>query len=89
MEPAGTKRELAETRMELEILKKAAAYFANGSLPGTRRWRLCGSNILCLLLAGFLVYRQVGIMHGLYPGVHRMRLDADKRTRNTCGPERL
>jgi transposase len=37
MELARTKRELAETRMELEILKKAAAYFAKESLPGTRK----------------------------------------------------
>ena len=31
-----TKRELAEVKMEREILKKAAAYFARESLPGTR-----------------------------------------------------
>jgi transposase len=31
-----TKRELAEVKMECEILKKAAAYFARESLPGTR-----------------------------------------------------
>jgi len=30
------KRELAEARMECDILKKAAAYFAKESLPGTR-----------------------------------------------------
>ena len=30
------KRELAEVRMERDILKKAAAYFAKESLPGTR-----------------------------------------------------
>lgn len=30
------KRELAETRMERDILKKATAYFAKASLPGTR-----------------------------------------------------
>ena len=30
------KRELAETRMERDILKKAAAYFAKARLPGTR-----------------------------------------------------
>jgi transposase len=30
------RRELAETRMERDILKKATAYFARGSLPGTR-----------------------------------------------------
>ena len=30
------RRELAEARMEREILKKAAAYFAKESLPGTR-----------------------------------------------------
>lgn len=29
------KRENAELRMEREILKKATAYFAKGSLPGT------------------------------------------------------
>jgi len=30
------KRELAEMRMERDLLKKAAAYFAKESLPGTR-----------------------------------------------------
>lgn len=30
------RRENAELRMECEILKKATAYFAKGSLPGTR-----------------------------------------------------
>jgi len=34
---ARTKKELAEVRMERDILKKAAAYFARESLPGTRR----------------------------------------------------
>ncbi len=37
MELARTKRELAEVKMERDILKKAAAYFAKESLPGTRR----------------------------------------------------
>jgi len=36
MELARAKRELAEARMERDILKKAAAYFARESLPGTR-----------------------------------------------------
>ncbi len=36
-ELARTKKELAETRMERDILKKAAAYFARESLHGTRR----------------------------------------------------
>ena len=36
MELARTKRELAETRMERDLLKKAAAYFARESLGGTR-----------------------------------------------------
>jgi len=36
MELARVKRELAEVRMERDILKKAAAYFAKESLPGTR-----------------------------------------------------
>ena len=36
MELARTKKELAETKMERDILKKAAAYFAKESLPGTR-----------------------------------------------------
>ena len=36
MELLRVKRELAETRMERDILKKAAAYFAKESLPGTR-----------------------------------------------------
>ena len=36
IELARTKRELAEVKMERDILKKAAAYFAKESLPGTR-----------------------------------------------------
>jgi transposase len=36
MELARTKRQLAQVKMECEILKKAAAYFARESLPGTR-----------------------------------------------------
>jgi len=35
-EVAKLRRELAETRMERDIVKKAAAYFAQESLPGTR-----------------------------------------------------
>jgi transposase len=37
MELSRVKKENAELRMEREILKKAAAYFARESLPGTRR----------------------------------------------------
>ncbi len=33
---ARTKKELAKVKMERDILKKAAAYFARESLPGTR-----------------------------------------------------
>jgi len=36
MELARMKKELAEVKMERDILKKAAAYFAKESLPGTR-----------------------------------------------------
>lgn len=36
MELARTKKELATVKMECEILKKAAAYFARESLPSTR-----------------------------------------------------
>jgi transposase len=36
IELAHTKKELATVKMECEILKKAAAYFARESLPGTR-----------------------------------------------------
>ena len=36
MELARVKRELAEVRMERDLLKKAAAYFAKESLSGTR-----------------------------------------------------
>jgi len=35
-ELARTKKELAIVKMECDILKKAAAYFAKESLPGTR-----------------------------------------------------
>jgi transposase len=37
MELARTRKELFEVKMERDILKKAAAYFARESLPGTRR----------------------------------------------------
>jgi transposase len=37
MELARAKKELVEVKMERDILKKAAAYFAKESLPGTRR----------------------------------------------------
>ena len=36
MELARVKRELAEVRMERDLLKKAAAYFAKESVPSTR-----------------------------------------------------
>ena len=36
MELARVRRELVEVRMERDLLKKAAAYFAKESLPGTR-----------------------------------------------------
>ena len=36
MELARTKKELFEVKMERDILKKAAAYFAKESLPGMR-----------------------------------------------------
>ena len=35
-ELARVRRELAEVKMERDLLKKAAAYFAKESLPGTR-----------------------------------------------------
>jgi transposase-like protein len=37
MELARVKKENSELRMERDILKKAAAYFARESLPGTRQ----------------------------------------------------
>ena len=37
IELARTKKELVEVKMERDILKKAAAYFAKESLHGTRR----------------------------------------------------
>ena len=37
MELARAKKELVEVKMERDILKKAAAYFARESLRGTRR----------------------------------------------------
>ena len=36
IENARLRKELAEARMERDILKKATAYFARESLPGTR-----------------------------------------------------
>lgn len=35
-ENARLRKELAEARMERDVIKKAAAYFAQASLPGTR-----------------------------------------------------
>jgi transposase len=35
LELAQTKKQLAKANLEIEILKKAAAYFARESLPGT------------------------------------------------------
>lgn len=35
-EVAKLRKELTETRMERDVVKKAAAYFARESLPGTR-----------------------------------------------------
>ncbi len=35
-EVARLRKELAEARMERDVIKKAAAYFARESLPGTR-----------------------------------------------------
>jgi len=37
MELTRMKKELVEVKMERDILKKAAAYFARESLPGTRQ----------------------------------------------------
>jgi transposase len=37
LELARTRKELATVKMERDILKKAAAYFAKESLPGTRQ----------------------------------------------------
>jgi transposase len=37
MELARVKKENSDLKMERDILKKAAAYFARESLPGTRR----------------------------------------------------
>jgi len=37
MDLARVKKENSELKMERDILKKAAAYFAKESLPGTRR----------------------------------------------------
>ncbi len=37
IELSRAKKELVEVKMERDILKKAAAYFAKESLPGTRR----------------------------------------------------
>ena len=36
VENARLRKDLAEARMERDILKKATAYFAKESLPGTR-----------------------------------------------------
>ena len=41
MELARVKRELAEVKMERDILKKTAAYFAKESLKGMRSWNRC------------------------------------------------
>jgi transposase len=46
MELARVRRELAEVRMERDMLKKATAYFAMESLPGTRSRKQCDSGIV-------------------------------------------
>ena len=93
MELARTKKELAEVKMERDILKKAAAYFARESLPGATAARLphicpepnvgrIGQWLLCL---GGQAAEQAS-------AEVRLELEikaAHKRTRQTYGPERL
>jgi transposase-like protein len=55
MELYRTKRKLAEVKMERDILKKAAAYFAKESLPCTRRLTNCGFTTRCRLQGEFLI----------------------------------
>ena len=53
MELAQVKKELSLTKMERDILKIAAAYFAKESLNGTRLSRSCDSPILLFCCAEY------------------------------------
>jgi putative transposase len=93
------KRENAELKMERDILKKAAAYFARESLPGNAAMKPMRLQYPLPLLK-----RMLGVSAGgYYAWVDRplskrnreeLRLEleiraADRRTRQTYGPERL
>ena len=59
------RRELAETRMERDIVKKAAAYFAQESLPNTQSRIRCDSILRLLSCAVRLRFRAAASMPGL------------------------
>ena len=99
MELARTKRELVIVKMERDILKKAAAYFARESLPRYAMMKEQRLNYPVPLLGRMLNVST----SGYYAWVDRplsnrareeLRLEleiraADQRTRQTYGPERL
>lgn len=93
------KRELAEARMERDILKKATAYFAKAQLPGSALMTTLRAQYPLALLCRVLEVSR----SGYYAWRHRRpskraqenaRLEvairaAHVRTRQTYGPERL
>ena len=56
-ENARLRKELAEARLERDIVKRAAAYFARGSLPGTRGQKNIGTSLKWQWHVGCLKYR--------------------------------
>ena len=99
MELARVKRELAEARMERDILKKAAAYFAKESLPRyaimkEMRFRYCIAamcRIVKVSKSGYYKWlNRKPSKRVLEEGRLEVEIQAaHKRTRETCGPERL
>jgi transposase len=74
------RKELAETRMERDIVKKAAAYFARESLPSTRSRRHCDSNTLLPFCAAFLTCRVGFCRISDRRRVGRVNCDAESET---------
>ena len=64
MELARLRAELAKTKMELDIVKKAAAYFAKESMWNSNSLRNTEARGLLKLYASRSVYLEVAFMHG-------------------------
>lgn len=70
------RRDLAETRMERDVIKKAAAYFARESLTGTRSWIHCDSTTRWHCCAVLSVCQAVDSMPGSIVHLRRARMRA-------------